>query len=137
MGKIIQIAKIENSFDVLSSKKTKTEAVIRTREIEFLVDTGAAMLCLPIDTIEELGLDYLQTRQVMTANGVVSRRIYSSVKITIFDREATMDVMELPPGTPPLMGYLVLETLDLYPDAVRQTLTGNPKYDGKMIMDLL
>lgn len=45
--------------------------------------------------------------------------------------------MVLPEGVPPLLGYLALETLDLYPNQNKQILEGNPKYDGKMIMDLL
>jgi len=30
-----------------------------------------------------------------------------------------------------------LEALDLYPNLQRQTLEGNPKYGGRMVMDLL
>lgn len=106
-------------------------------QIDFLVDTGVAMLCLPIDLIEKLGLVERHSREVMTANGKAQRRVYSPVRIIVGDREADMNVMELPLGTPPLMGYLVLETLDLYPDPKNQRLTGNPALDGKMVMDLL
>jgi hypothetical protein len=53
------------------------------------------------------------------------------------DREADLNVMELPSGTPPLLGYLPLEALDLYPNPNERKLEGNPKYDGKMMMDLL
>jgi hypothetical protein len=45
--------------------------------------------------------------------------------------------MELPNDVPPLLGYLALEALDLYPNPHKQILEGNPKYDGKMVMDLL
>jgi len=92
---------------------------------------------LPPDFIEALELYVLHTRKVLTANGEVSRRVYSPVRITINDREATLDVMELPPDTPPLLGYLPLESLDLYPNPVKHCLEGNPKYDGKMVVDLL
>ena len=131
MGKIIQKAKITSFID--SAAKNKTAEF----DIDFLVDTGAAMLCLPIDIIEKLGLTERNTREVITANGKVFRRIFSPVRIVVADRDADMNVMELPIGTPPLMGYLVLESLDLYPDPKNQRLTGNPAHDGKMIMDLL
>ncbi len=95
------------------------------------------MICLPPDLIEALGLYAMHTRRVITGNGEMSRRVYSPVRITIEDRDATLDVMELPPDTPPLLGYLPLEALDLYPNPVKHCLEGNPNYDGKMVIDLL
>jgi hypothetical protein len=53
------------------------------------------------------------------------------------DREGILEVMEAPDGVPPLLGYLALESLDLYPNPTKQILEGNPLYDGKMVMDLL
>ncbi|MCC6276208.1 MAG: hypothetical protein IT569_10155 [Leptospiraceae bacterium] len=76
-------------------------------------------------------------REVMTATGKVERMIYSPAQIRIFDREVELNVMELPEGVPPLLGYLALESLDLYPNPNKQILEGNPKYDGKMGLDLL
>ena len=138
MGRILQKAKLQNSGDVMAVQEGYITAdKIRSLEVEFLVDTGAAMLCLPIDIIESLGLKPQHTRQVVTANGRVSRRVFSPVRITILDRENDLNVMELPLDTPPLLGYLVLESLDLYPNPNKQILEGNPKYDGKMVMDLL
>ena len=106
-------------------------------EVEFLVDTGAAMVCLPISSIQAMGLKPLHSRNVITATGRVERTIYSPVMLKIFDREANLDVMEVPDGVPPLLGYLALENLDLYPNPTKQILEGNPLYDGKMVMDLL
>ena len=45
--------------------------------------------------------------------------------------------MEVPTGTPPLLGYLPLEALDLYANPKKRVLEGNPQYDGKMVTDLL
>ena len=45
--------------------------------------------------------------------------------------------MEVPTGTPPLLGYLPLEALDLYPNPKKRVLEGNPQYDGRMVTDLL
>jgi hypothetical protein len=64
------------------------------------------------------------------------RRIFCPFR-EIKDSEADMNVMELPVGTPPLLGYLPLEALDLYPNIKAQTLEGNPKYNGKMVINLL
>ncbi|AFM11626.1 aspartyl protease family protein [Turneriella parva] len=131
MGKIMQAAQVINYADTLAQKK------LAELTVDFLVDTGAAMLCMPIDLIEKLGLTERSRREVITANGKVQRRVFSPVRIIVNDRDADMNVMELPIGTPPQMGYLVLETLDLYPDPKNQRLTGNPAHDGKMVVDLL
>ncbi|MBI3874900.1 MAG: retropepsin-like domain-containing protein [Verrucomicrobia bacterium] len=138
MGKIIQRAKLTNSGDLEAVHAGFISAdKIRQTEVDFLVDTGAAMICLPPDVIASLGLRRTHEREVMTANGKVKRGVYSPVRIEIRDRDADLNVMELLPGTPPLLGYLALEALDLYPNPQKQTLEGNPKYDGKMVVDCL
>ena len=138
MGKIMQKAIIENAYDIGAFKEGYiSEDKIRRMEVEFLVDTGAAMVCLPISSIQAMGLKPLHSRNGFTATGRVERTIYSPVMLKIFDREANLDVMEVPDGVPPLLGYLALENLDLYPNPTKQILEGNPLYDGKMVMDLL
>jgi len=138
MGKIIQQATLQNTADVGAVQAGYLEASqIRSVNLELLVDTGAAMLCLPSNMIEQLGLFKTHERPAITANGEVVASVYSPVRLQILDREANLDVIELPMGTPPLLGYLPLEALDLYPNLQRQTLEGNPKYDGRMVMDLL
>ena len=138
MGKIMQKAIIENAYDIGAFKEGYiSEDKIRRMEVEFLVDTGAAMVYLPISSIQAMGLKPLHSRNVITATGRVERTIYSPVMLKIFDREANLDVMEVPDGVPPLLGYLALENLDLYPNPTKQILEGNPLYDGKMVMDLL
>ena len=49
----------------------------------------------------------------------------------------SLNVMEVPTETPPLLGYSPLEALDLYPNSTERKLEGNPKYGGTMVMDLL
>jgi len=138
MGKIIQQATLQNTADVGAVQAGYLEASqIRSVNLELLVDTGAAMLCLPSNMIEQLGLFKTHERPAITANGEVVASVYSPVRLLIKERETDMNVMELPMGTPPLLGYLPLEALDLYPNLQRQTLEGNPKYGGRMVMDLL
>ena len=137
MGKIMQKATLQNAGDLDAVQRDYIHpSEVHEVEIDFIVDTGAAMICLPPDVIAALDLYETHRRRVLTANGEVTRRIYSPVRISINDREATLDVMELPPDTPPLLGCLPLEALDLYPNPVKQCLEGNPQYNGKMIIDL-
>ncbi len=57
MGKIMQKAIIENAYDIGAVKEGYiSEDKIRRMEVEFLVDTGAAMVCLPISSILAMGL---------------------------------------------------------------------------------
>lgn len=136
--RIVQKARLENTVDTGAARAGKLPRnKIRQVEVDLLVDTGAAMLCLTPNVIEKLGLNKLHERDVITGNGLVKRAVYEPVRIHIFDREADMNVMEVPTGTPPLLGYLPLEALDLYPNPKKRVLEGNPQYDGKMVTDLL
>lgn len=138
MGKIMQSATIRNAAQVLAAENGWFDKNLITKsEIEFLVDTGAAMVCLPLRVIDKLELKRSGERKAQTANGEVTRGIYSPISLKIFDREAIMEVMEVPDDTPPLLGYLALETLDLYPNPKLQILEGNPAREGKMVVDLL
>ena len=138
MGRIVQTARLSNTADMAAYRAGKlTRSEVRAVEVELLVDTGAAMLCLTPDLIERLGLRKTHERDVITGNGMVKRAVYEPVLIEVFDREADLNVMEVPIGTPPLLGYLPLEALDLYPNPTKRTLEGNPRYDGKLVTDLL
>jgi predicted aspartyl protease len=138
MGKILQTVTLANAGDLSKWRDgTLPEEQVRQTEVQVLVDTGAAMLCLPPEYISKLGIRETGRRRTMTANGQVDRNVYEPVRIAVLDRSAILEVMELPAGTPPLLGYLPLEALDLYPNPQRQILEGNPQYDGKMIVDLL
>ena len=58
-------------------------------------------------------------------------------EITIKDRTIEMQVVENDMTTPPLIGYLVLETMDFVIDTKAQQLIGNPEHDGQWVVDLL
>jgi len=137
VGKIVEKVMVKNLFDIAAySKGMIKEDEIRTVEVEAIVDTGAAFLCLPPDEIEKLGLMYSHTREVTTANGRVKRRIFQGAVIIIQGRDIQMQVMENDVTTPPLIGYLVLETMDLVVNTKLQKITPNPEHDGKWVMDL-
>ena len=131
MGKIIQKAKVINYQNFLANDFSK---II---EPEFLIDTGAAMLCLRKKEIESLKLQKRFEKKAVTANGVVTRPIYSAVDVEVDERHFVCEVMEIPDDAPPLMGYLVLEGLDLIADTSAQKLVGNPMHGGKYMVDLL
>jgi len=79
---------------------------------------------------------YSHTREISTANGRVGRRIFSGAVIIIQGGDIEMQVMENDATTPTLIGYLVLETMDLVVDTGPQKIIPNPEHDGKWVMDL-
>lgn len=138
MGRVIEKVIVKNFGDILKvSEGLLQEEAIRTVEVKAIVDTGAGFLCLPPDVIDKLGLMYSHSRKVLTANGDVKRRIFSVASITLQGREIRMDVMENDETTPALVGYLVLENMDLVVDPKSQKVTPNPEHDGKWVTDLL
>ncbi len=137
MGKTIEKVTVKNFGDILDhSKGVIKEDGIRTVEIEAVVDTGAAYLCLPPAIIEKLGLFYSHARGVNTANGKVKRRIFHGAVIVIQGRDIQMQVMENDATTPALIGYLVLEAMDFVVDPKSQKILPNPAHDGKWVIDL-
>src|SRR5437764_9509010 len=102
--------------------------VIRPEEVRtvtldnVLVDTGATLLGLPADVIARLGLAHRQDRTVPTAAGVRTMRQFQDATITLHGRTGTFDCMELPAGSPALLGVIPVESLGLEPDVRNQTL---------------
>ena len=138
MGKTIERVKVQNIEDLTRvSRGELKEEDVRTVEFDALVDTGASHLCLPPDLIEKLGLPYSRTKNVQTANGVVSRRQFRAAQITIRDRSDDVPIMENDAFTPPLIGNLVLEMLDFVVNPKSQQLMGNPEHNRKWITDML
>lgn len=65
MGKTVEKVIVKSFVDIaLHSKGLLKEGEIRMVEVEAVVDTGAAYLCLPPAVIEQLGLLYSHPRKV-------------------------------------------------------------------------
>jgi predicted aspartyl protease len=135
MGRITVKIKVENSVDVvLALQGQLLQEKVRFIEIEALVDTGASLLCLPMSDIDALGLTKIGKRRVTTANGKVVLNIYRNAQLTVLNRTCTVDAIELAEGTPPLLGYIPLENLDLLPNPVKEIL--EPAHGDEIVLDL-
>ena len=62
--------------------------------------------------------------------------IYSSVRLTVQDRDCTLDVGEIGDEFPVLIGQVPLELLDWVVDPRGQRLIGNPEHGGEQMMDV-
>jgi clan AA aspartic protease len=124
MGKIITTLLITNRADeVLATRGVISKDDIHSVELNnVLVDTGATTLCLPSNTIQQLGLEILREVDVETATGISKARIFQDAKISLMGREGTFECLELPGGQRPLLGVIPLEALGIELDLQNQIL---------------
>jgi clan AA aspartic protease len=137
MGRIIQKIKVQNAYDINDAQRNRIpESEIRSIDVDAIVDTGATFVCLGKKDIEKLGLPFHKKLDIKTANGKASRRTFKGAEIELNDRSFVMEVMENDDETPALIGYLLLEALDLVIDPKSQKVIPNPAHDGKWVADL-
>ena len=111
MGEVRVPVRIANPFD--SS---------RAWEADFLVDTGSTVSSVPVDVLNDIGLDAVELARVYMADGSSAlRRIgYASFELAGVTRRA--EVIFAPEGTDPLLGYLILESMGFLVDPLRERL---------------
>lgn len=139
MGRVTTPIIVENLKDLLDVRDGKMPAgQVRRIEVEkALVDTGASTLSLPTSMIRQLGLIKIKTRRAMTSRGLANSDIYAVARLTIQDRDCSLDVVEIPDGVPVLVGQIPLEMMDFVVDPVNQRIIGNPDHGGEQIVELL
>jgi clan AA aspartic protease len=117
MGKITERIRITNFFDPAKSV-----------EIDAVVDTGATMLVLPKNIVEELGLKKIEEVKVKYADGRVEKKeVYGAVKLELKGRVGIFDVLAENEGSQALIGQIVLERLDLIIEPSTKKLIPNPR----------
>ncbi len=139
MGKVIVKVKLENGADLVrAGDGTIAPEQVRRCEIDALADTGASMMCLPEEVVEQLGLEVYETRPVRLATGVRhNAHLARTLHIEIGDRALDQNCVVLPRGTQALIGQLVLQGMDLVVDCSEDRLApGHPEADGP-VYDLL
>lgn len=113
--------------------RTFVEAVIfgpsDTRRYSFLVDTGAALMGLPMEEIESLGLPIVPDGQTrfLTATGVVELDTYSITGRVIVDRPRGNGFTAMVAPAPiPLIGYERLQNMRLRVNPVTEQVEDVP-----------
>jgi predicted aspartyl protease len=138
VGRTVVDVGIENFADVLLHEATGNgRKKTRKLQVRAVVDTGSALLCLHRADIRKLGLRFEKSGRVRTTNGEVERPIYTAARISILDRQCLAEVMEIPDNAPPLLGYILLESLDLVVHAKSNKVILNPESGGQFTLDLL
>ena len=127
MGRVTEKIRLTNIFDPA-----------RVVEVEALVDTGAMMLVLPQDIVDELGLKKVKDVKVRYANNKTEdKTMYGVVRIEINGRVGDFDVIAEAKGAQPLIGQIPLEQLDLIVDPVARKVMPNPRSPDMPMVDLL
>ena len=138
VGRVMTSATIENSRDLLEVELglRSPDQARRLDLTDALVDTGAIGLSLPTRYIRDLGLIPFKMKQVLTAGGPRPATTYQAVRLTIQDRDCTIDVLEVPDEVPPSIGQVPLEILDFVVDPRNRRLIGNPAHGGEQMLEM-
>jgi clan AA aspartic protease len=138
MGRVTTEATIESLKDLYGVELgvLAPENVRRITVPDALVDTGATLLSIPPSLIQRLGLKRVDTKRVRSSSGVVEVGLYDTVRLTIQGRTCPTDVLEVPEGSPVLIGQIPLENLDFVVDLQSRQLTGNPAHGGEQMFEL-
>ena len=100
-----------------------------TRRYSFFVDTGAALMGLPIEEIEALGLPMVPDGQTrfLTATGIVELDTYSITGREIVDRPGGNGFTAMVAPAPiPLIGYERLQNMRLRVNPVSEQVEDVP-----------
>ena len=94
----------------------------RSRELEFLVDSGAIYSVVPREVLEELGITPAGVERFRLADLTRIEREVGNASFTFQGKTRHSPVMFGEPGDATLLGGITLEALGLMLDPVRQEL---------------
>ena len=136
MGEIRSNVTLENTLDRgVFDRGHGEETDIRRSTVDGIVDTGAVTLVLPQNVVERLGLDQQGKAFVTYADERRDERpLAGPVTVRIGNRAMITNCVVGPPLSEPLIGQVVLETLDLIADCTNRTLT--PRYPDYPLLKL-
>ena len=125
MGEISVDFELENPVDRENfARGLADESSVRRARVQGIVDTGAIMLVLPQNIVEQLELRVQDTMVVTYAdNRQEERPVAGPVTVRICDRSMRTDCVVGPPSGEILIGQIILEALDLIADCTNRTLT--------------
>ena len=127
MGKVIEKVKLTNFTDPRKSV-----------ELDALIDTGATMVVLPQDVVDELCLRKMRETTARYGNGKTeTQSVYGVATVEIRGRAGDFDVLAEKKGTQPLIGQIVLEQLDLLVDPKNGSVVPNPASPDVPVVDVL
>jgi predicted aspartyl protease len=126
LGFIYTDITLENQDDVAMARANIIkESEIRRETMRALVDTGATTLVIGKALCERLGLvEWFPGTSKVAGGGKINSFFTRPVAMYWKDRRATCNTLVVEEQDPPLLGSLALESLDLLPDPLNETVVG-------------
>lgn len=122
MGEIRVRIYLQNTVDLIQAREKKDQR-IRSHEMEAVVDTGAVLLFLPQDVVEQLGLPTVRRATVTYADERKDvRDMAGPVTIEILGRGMEANCIVGPPGSEAHVGQIQLEQMDLIADSLNRSV---------------
>ena len=129
MGEVNVEVELENALDRERLQLGEISAErVRSARVQTLVDSGAVMLVLLQDLVEALGLREVGKAIVTYADERKEERpLAGVVTVRVGNRTTSLNCVVGPPNSEPLLGQVVLETMDLLVDCTGGRLVPRPE----------
>jgi clan AA aspartic protease len=133
MGAIRVRAKLTNAVDeALARRGSLAVNLVRSCEVDALVDTGAVRSVIPPQVAQDLGLQIRGQRVAEYADGRKEPvGVTEALIIECLNRDTLEEALVL--GDEVLIGQTVLEKLDLLADCANQRLVPNPAHPNQPV----
>ena len=129
MGEVRVELDLENAVDRHLVQRGQFSAQeVRGATVHALADTGSIMLVLPQDLMEALGLVEVGRAIVTYADERKEERpVAGIVTVRVGNRSTNVNCIVGPPSSEPLLGQVILETMDLLVDCAEGRLVPRPE----------
>jgi predicted aspartyl protease len=97
-----------------------------TKEVEFLVDSGAIFAVVPARILKKLGIKPYKTEEFRLENGLTIKRKIGMAMYRYKDRVGGADVIFVEPKDSTLFGALAMEALGFWLDPLKRELKPLP-----------
>ena len=94
----------------------------RFREVEVIVDTGATLIAIPADILQDLGIQVARSDNARLANNTRMPMDIGGATIRVEGITIRTDVIFAEPGSPAMLGLVALETAALALDPGKRRL---------------
>jgi hypothetical protein len=138
MGRVTVASKIENVGEIMLAEKGLVPAD-QGHSVEVsdpLVDTGPTALSMPKSPIDQSALVPFRSRVAPTSADLARFKVYGGVRLTVLGRGCHLDVVELPEGSPVLIGQVPLDLLDFAINPAHRCLIGNSPHGGEQMIEM-
>ena len=136
MGEVRVKVKLTNALDRALARRGKIkDSEIRTYEADALIDTGAVSSVIPLNVMQQLGLDIDGQRVAEYADGRNETvNLTEPIMFDIIGRKTTEGAMVL--GNEVIIGQTILEVLDLLVDCNNRKVMPNPAHPDQPVVKI-